>query len=284
MISEHHRSRQVHTWVYASAHHIQKWQNNSFCHTVALGLCDRRIDEEYILIDQSKLRFKIYSQYILQSYKPSPAVSPLGTKSIIQYISHLVILQMLLVMDTIMEFFWLPFSLFPKVSSFFLSSSLSIISNLAMLLSVNKRQRKWPEFQWFMQQLYHMCLSHVFAPLQSGMMTPEVVCCPDGHFWRAIYSLGPIILNKYGLWALFKDSVPSTKLHSLHNLYHWWNIRCEADPQNLDYDHQDACCHGHERSNFIVKCFDLGTIWENYGIWSDVVVHLTFHFGPSTLN
>ena len=33
--------------------------------TVALGLCDQRIDEEYILIDQSKLRFKIYSQYIL---------------------------------------------------------------------------------------------------------------------------------------------------------------------------------------------------------------------------
>ena len=43
--------------------------------TAALGLCDWRIDEEYILIGQSKLRFKMYSQYILRSYKPSPAVT-----------------------------------------------------------------------------------------------------------------------------------------------------------------------------------------------------------------
>ena len=42
--------------------------------TAGISLCDWRIDEEYILIDQSKLRFKIYSQCILQSHKPTPTV------------------------------------------------------------------------------------------------------------------------------------------------------------------------------------------------------------------
>ena len=43
--------------------------------------------------------------------------------------------------------------------------------------------------------MYHMCLARIFAPLQSGMMVPEVVRCPDGHFRRAIYSLGPYIAD-----------------------------------------------------------------------------------------
>ena len=40
-----------------------------------------------------------------------------------------------------------------------------------------------------------MCLAQIFAPLKSGMTVPEVVCCPDGHFQKAIYSLGPYIAD-----------------------------------------------------------------------------------------
>jgi hypothetical protein len=40
-----------------------------------------------------------------------------------------------------------------------------------------------------------MCLARIFAPLQSGMTDPEVVRCPDGHFRRVIYSLGPYIAD-----------------------------------------------------------------------------------------
>jgi Plavaka transposase len=40
-----------------------------------------------------------------------------------------------------------------------------------------------------------MCLARIFAPLKSGMTVPEVVRCPDGHFRKAIYSLGSYIAD-----------------------------------------------------------------------------------------
>jgi len=43
--------------------------------------------------------------------------------------------------------------------------------------------------------MYHECLARIFKPLKAGMMTPEVVKCPDGHFCRAIYGLGPYIAD-----------------------------------------------------------------------------------------
>ena len=34
-----------------------------------------------------------------------------------------------------------------------------------------------------------------FYPLKAGMTTPEVVKCPDGHYCRAIYGIGPYIAD-----------------------------------------------------------------------------------------
>jgi hypothetical protein len=59
----------------------------------------------------------------------------------------------------------------------------------------SKRQRKKVDFQRFCRQMYHTCLARVFAPLKPGMTQPEVVRCPDGHFRRAIYGLGPYIAD-----------------------------------------------------------------------------------------
>jgi hypothetical protein len=59
----------------------------------------------------------------------------------------------------------------------------------------SQHQAKCPEFQRFVRQVYHMCLARIFAPLKEAMMEPEVVLCPDGHFRRAIYSLGPYIAD-----------------------------------------------------------------------------------------
>jgi hypothetical protein len=36
----------------------------------------------------------------------------------------------------------------------------------------------------------------------------------------------------------------------------------------------EARRRGHERTDFIIKCFDPGIAWDNYGIRSDVVVCL----------
>ena len=43
--------------------------------------------------------------------------------------------------------------------------------------------------------MYHACLSQVFQPVRVGMTIPEVIKCPDGHFRRAIYGLGPYIAD-----------------------------------------------------------------------------------------
>ena len=60
---------------------------------------------------------------------------------------------------------------------------------------MSKCQRKRAEFQLFCCQLYHRCLEIVFEPLKPYMETHKVVRCPDGHFRRAIFSLGPYIAD-----------------------------------------------------------------------------------------
>ena len=53
--------------------------------------------------------------------------------------------------------------------------------------------------------------------------------------------------------------------------------RCDAKPDNLD--NKDAHRRSHERTDFLIKCFDPGIIWDEHGIRSDVVVSM-FFFPP----
>jgi len=50
-------------------------------------------------------------------------------------------------------------------------------------------------FRTFKKQLYHLSLARILEPLQQAMTKPEVTKCPDGHFWRVMYSIGPFIAN-----------------------------------------------------------------------------------------
>jgi len=58
-----------------------------------------------------------------------------------------------------------------------------------------KKHQKNPKYQVFCRQMYHACLVRVFQPLKAGMMTLEVIRCPNGHFCQAVYGLGPYIAN-----------------------------------------------------------------------------------------
>ena len=46
-------------------------------------------------------------------------------------------------------------------------------------------------------------------------------------------------------------------------------------PDNLDDKVNETRRRKHERTDFIIKCFDPGIVWESYGTWSDVVVSLS---------
>ncbi|KAF8157500.1 hypothetical protein BJ912DRAFT_866975 [Pholiota molesta] len=122
----------------------------------------------------------------------------------------------------------------------------------------NKREAKRPEFQRFARQLYHACLARIFEPLREGMTIPDVVRCPDGHFRRAIYSLGPYIADyPKQVW--------------LAGIVQGWCPKCEARPDNLDGNYKRTRRRRHERTDIIIQCFDPGTVWDNYGIQTDVV-------------
>lgn len=78
----------------------------------------------------------------------------------------------------------------PKVRTF-----VSCFSILTKICAASRKYRKSVRFQEFTRQMYHACLALIFEPLKNGMTTPEVVKCPDGHFRRAIYGLGPYIAD-----------------------------------------------------------------------------------------
>lgn len=111
--------------------------------------------------------------------------------NIIRSICHPVTLQISLAERMGMLCFLLRSFPFQKVS--FAQRSPDFESHFVIVAS--KRQRKKPLYQKFCRQLYHASLALVFRPLKAGMLKHEVVKCPDGHFRRAIYGLGPYIAD-----------------------------------------------------------------------------------------
>ncbi|KAJ6537478.1 hypothetical protein DFH09DRAFT_1177821 [Mycena vulgaris] len=120
----------------------------------------------------------------------------------------------------------------------------------------SKKHRRSDAYQRFVRQLYHACLARVFEPLKAGMTTPEVVKCPDGHYRRAIYGLGPYIADypeQVWLAAIVQN----------------WCPKCDANPHHLDSP--GARRRSHEKTDFLITCFDPGTLWDDFGIRADVV-------------
>lgn len=58
--------------------------------------------------------------------------------------------------------------------------------------------REWkhdPKFHKFRRQLFQSSLAAILQPLKPAMTTPEVTICPDGHYRRIIYGIGPYIAD-----------------------------------------------------------------------------------------
>ncbi|KAF7341035.1 hypothetical protein MSAN_02089300 [Mycena sanguinolenta] len=125
------------------------------------------------------------------------------------------------------------------------------------IAKTSKRQRKTIAFQKFVRQMYHACLARVFEPLKAGMTTPEVVRCPDGHFRRVIYGLGPYIAD-------YPEQV------WLSCIVQGWCPKCDAPPNNLDVPGTRRL-RSHPKTDFLITCFDPGTLWDDFGIRNDLV-------------
>ncbi|KAI0245200.1 hypothetical protein BJV78DRAFT_1277494 [Lactifluus subvellereus] len=119
-----------------------------------------------------------------------------------------------------------------------------------------KKHRKSAKYQVFCRQMYHASLARVFQPLKAGMTTPDVVRCPDGHFRRAIYGLGPYIAD-------YPEQV------WLAAIVQGWCPKCDAKPDNLDAG--GACLRSQRKTDFLINNWDPGTLWTDFGVRADIV-------------
>jgi len=62
-------------------------------------------------------------------------------------------------------------------------------------VAATKTYTSCADFRQFRRQLFHASLATIFSSLKPGMTTPEVVLCPDGHFRRVVWGLGPYIAD-----------------------------------------------------------------------------------------
>jgi hypothetical protein len=63
------------------------------------------------------------------------------------------------------------------------------------LFAVDRVESSTQAFREFKHQLFHTSLTKILHTLKPGMATPEVVRCYDGHFRKAIYTIGPYIAD-----------------------------------------------------------------------------------------
>lgn len=52
-----------------------------------------------------------------------------------------------------------------------------------------------PAFRRFRKQLFHSSITAIYQTLKPGMTTPVVMRCPDGHYRRIIFGIGPYIAD-----------------------------------------------------------------------------------------
>ncbi|KAF9499199.1 hypothetical protein BDN71DRAFT_1384458 [Pleurotus eryngii] len=129
-----------------------------------------------------------------------------------------------------------------------------------IFFAIPKSDRKYdgdPEFRTFKWQLYHRSLSTVLDHIKPSMSTPVVRRCPDGHFRRVVFDLGPVIAD-YPEQVLLAGTVQR------------WCAKCTALPEELD-DRDQALPRSQEYTDQLISTFDPGVLWDSYGIDDDIV-------------
>lgn len=59
----------------------------------------------------------------------------------------------------------------------------------------DRTEANTPEFRAFRRKLFHVSLSAILESLRAGEVVPEVHRCPDGHYRRGIWGIGPYIAD-----------------------------------------------------------------------------------------
>ncbi|EIW51504.1 uncharacterized protein TRAVEDRAFT_137240, partial [Trametes versicolor FP-101664 SS1] len=106
------------------------------------------------------------------------------------------------------------------------------------------------EFRLFKKQIYHAALKQIFEPLRPGMTTPHIMRCPDGHYRRAIFGIGPVIAD-------YPEQV------FMSGIVQGWCPKCQALPDDLDHIGVPRFC---EHTRLLRDTYDPGTLWNVFGV------------------
>ncbi|KAH9839788.1 uncharacterized protein C8Q71DRAFT_795095 [Rhodofomes roseus] len=119
----------------------------------------------------------------------------------------------------------------------------------------SREEAETDEFRIFRKQLYHASLAQIMSPLKQYMETHDVLQCPDGHFRRVIYELGPFIAD-------YPEQVV------LSGVVQGWCPKCLVPPEDLHKAGEPRC---HEHTAHVVDAFDVETLWTMWGIDANVI-------------
>ncbi|KAF8325909.1 hypothetical protein F5887DRAFT_1065217 [Amanita rubescens] len=128
-------------------------------------------------------------------------------------------------------------------------------------LAIPKSERKYDnnlEYRTFRRQLYHTSISAILMPLHHGMTTPVVRRCPDGHYRRVIYDLGPYIAD-------YPEQV------MLSGIVSGWCPKCMAMPKELEVAHEgDRWTQGF-MNDLVNMGLDSEELWDAFGMDDDII-------------
>ncbi|KAL7278565.1 hypothetical protein ACG7TL_007564 [Trametes sanguinea] len=120
----------------------------------------------------------------------------------------------------------------------------------------NRRDADSAQFRKFRRQLFHTSIGRIMRSLRPWMERPEIVRCGDGHYRKVIYGLGPYIAD-YPEQALLACIVQG------------WCPICMAEKNRLEGP--AGLGRSRDHTELLVREFELGELWDSYGIVGDVV-------------
>ncbi|KAF9487940.1 hypothetical protein BDN71DRAFT_1485194 [Pleurotus eryngii] len=130
--------------------------------------------------------------------------------------------------------------------------------SLIALLAIPKTSREYQNdanFRKFRRQLFHTSLYHILRSLKPYMTQLRVSKCADGHFRRAIYSLGPYIAD-YPEQVLLACIVSG------------WCPKCTVLNDHLDLPGDRRFC---EHTTALQEACTLQELWDNYGVVGNLI-------------
>lgn len=150
------------------------------------------------------------------------------------------------------------------------------IHRLTGLPSGSRKDDRSVEFRRFRRQLFHSSISAILQSLQPYMSTPDIVKCPDGHFRRAIYGIGPYIADYpeqvlvagvvYGWCVRYGLGISCVTMFA-NDLQ-----RCIAPAKDLDQNFGNSMYRSREHADLCSELLSTAELWEQYGLLDDFAV------------